>query len=122
MIKLILLINIALTILSINKITCQTDSLKIVGIYKGVNCFRNDCITELLRLKKNNKFILISYTNFKGRKSKSKEIGKWELENEILSLKIKKQEELIKLKWKDEALWYYSKETMIEDRVAMNKQ
>jgi len=75
MIKSISLIIFALTILSTNEITGQTDSLKIVGVYQGVNCFRNDCITELLRLKKNNKFILISYTNFEGRKSKSKEIG-----------------------------------------------
>ena len=83
--------------ISITKINAQDDSLKIVGVYQGVNCFRNDCITELLKLKKNSKFILISYTDFEGRKSKSKEIGIWKLKKEILSLKIKNKKEQIKM-------------------------
>jgi hypothetical protein len=122
MIKTLLLINIILTLSSIKEIIGQNDILKVVGIYQGETCFRNDCITEILRLKKNNKFTLISFTNFRGRKSKSKEVGKWSINNGILSLRVKNKDELNKLKWKDDALWYYSKETLTEERIAMNKK
>lgn len=104
----------------------NSDTLKLIGKYEGVICFKNECLTQKLQIKSDHKYKVRRSSNA-GNRGKSTEYGTWLLEKDILILKpdvTSKNTKAITYKYKiiNSDMWYFSEETLNPLEIAMKRK